>query len=95
MYVLWVVHYKHFTVLKRPTVMNRDASGPDFHGLKCALIAPFGRRNSGEMGWSRGNVGKRGVLDSGVFSIPEPSFVFLMGQPFHYQGYDLRTITGN
>ena len=43
-----------------------------------------------------GGIGKKGGFWTQVsFSIPEPSFVFFMGQPFHYQGNDLRTITGN
>jgi hypothetical protein len=39
--------------------------------------------------------GKKEGLYSGVFSILEPSFVFLMRQPFYYQGNDLCIITGN
>ena len=38
---------------------------------------------------------KGGFWTQVSFSIPEPSFVFLMRQPFYYQGNDLSTISGN
>jgi len=50
-----------------PVFLNRDnlrffGEIFDYRDLKCALIAPFGRRNSIFMGWIMGE-GKKGCLE--------------------------------